>query len=77
MTTKKRKLDVSDFQDSWTNEFGFVQQNDDAAQTSFRRCGGELKREGGSSGVVLVTPLPSIAKRPRVAEQCKAFIQQI
>ncbi|GFS81170.1 uncharacterized protein TNCV_1224191 [Trichonephila clavipes] len=45
------------------------------AQTSSRWCGVVVRREGASSGVVLITwpgfkITRSVAKSPRVAEQC-------
>ena len=30
MENKKQKLDLCSFQDSWTNEYGFIQQKDRA-----------------------------------------------
>ncbi|GFV09489.1 uncharacterized protein TNCV_3158871 [Trichonephila clavipes] len=52
------------------------------AQTSSRWCGAVVRRGGSSSGVVLVT-LPwfkmtrSVAKSPRVAEQCDVNIHSL
>ncbi|GFU68727.1 uncharacterized protein TNCV_4400051 [Trichonephila clavipes] len=51
------------------------------AETSSRWCGVVVRRGGASSGVVHVTPwfkiTWSVAKSPRVAEQCDVNIQSI